>query len=202
MNWKSLGNPPDGSDEILRPEGWYYWQLGTRAWFEREYERVSADFWKYITTFRSREQRISEKPRYTELLKRCIELRNIMAKGTTRREPIDEAKGTWKAFVERPLTPDEIADALDRKLTPKDAIERLCGLVVNGYKVALSTGKDGQVCVSLTDYRKDSKTSGYTLSTWADDPGTALVLALYKHFNVLNQEWSPLIGQGKGKRIG
>lgn len=108
----------------------------------------------------------------------------------------------WKGFLERPLTADEL-EAMDGwKPKPNEIWELVEAVIEDGYQIQLSRSpKTHMASCSMTDRNAERKTAGYALGTQDDNGALALKAMLYKHFTVLQRDWTPLVGvPQKGKR--
>lgn len=108
----------------------------------------------------------------------------------------------WKGFLERPMTEAELEEMDGWKPKPNEIWELVEAVIQDGYQIQLSrSGKTGMANCSMTDRNADRKTAGYALGTADDNGALALKAMLYKHFNILQRDWLPLVGQPvKGKR--
>lgn len=117
----------------------------------------------------------------------------LLMPGKRQTAPIN-SRPEWKGFLEATLNDDQIADA--DKWTPKPAEiwELVHGLLEGGYDLSLSyQARERTVTVTLKDTKPDRATAGYAISTRDTNAPTALKLALWKHYNVLIRDWTPLL---------
>lgn len=109
----------------------------------------------------------------------------------------------WKGFLERRLTDAEL-EAFDNEVTTdEDILAATVEITYAGYDVKLSYSErlTAYTC-TLVDQDANRKTAGYALSAQDTTGREALRMALYKHFVILEQNWSSLLGGSPTVRRG
>lgn len=115
-----------------------------------------------------------------------------------RRQAKPARKPAWKGVLTLDLTAAQL-EAVDA--SPLDAAAVLAAsdrLVQEGYKLTVAwSSYHNAAQASMTDEDNDRITGGYTLSASGDDALDAWNLLLYKHYSILDQDWSRLLNAEK-----
>lgn len=102
---------------------------------------------------------------------------------------------TWKGFLERPLTEEELEACDNWKPQNEEIFEHYIAIVSSGIDVSSSySAKLKATTCTFKDQRPDSPTAGYALSARGDDAVDSLKLMIYKHTGALQGDWKPLLG--------
>lgn len=126
-----------------------------------------------------------------------------MATSKRKPTPTQTNRPEWKGFLERNLTDGELeaADAWQPK--PIQIFELVHALLEDGYDLSLSYNHNFKAATAtIKDVRESRATGGYALSAKDDNGAAALKLVLYKHFTVLDRDWSQLLDQPKRSKRG
>ena len=190
--------------EVVQPviHNGYYWLAEPRGNFERYHRLLCERLQQYLQSFGARDQRPTDKPFFRDTYARIDELERILMPTQPKSRRDNKGKGDFGKFLQRPLTDVELADCIDRKVKPTEVFNRMLAIVGDGYKVSLTVPRDGGGLASWTDISDNRPSSGYTMSTWGEDPYEALVLSIYKHVEILQGNWGELVGKSQGKRRG
>lgn len=101
-------------------------------------------------------------------------------------------QGDWKGFVQCNLGKQEKIDAkkwIEAQETSE--LEAIEPLVSDGYKVSFSQdGYHSAALCSISCVDPENTNYGFTLTGRAPDMRSALFMALYKHFIMLECDWS------------
>lgn len=138
-------------------------------------------------------------------IKRMYRLREkfTMATRTKKTNQTTYNRPDWKGFLERPMTEEELAHADEWKPKPLEIFELVHSLVEDGYDVSLSYNHNFKASTAtIKDVRESRATGGYALSAKDDTAPMALKLVLYKHYTLLNKDWSQLLDQPKRSKRG
>jgi len=131
------------------------------------------------------------------------EVLNKMAGKTRKPEVNQNERPEWKGFLDRRLTPDELAALDESKPKPSDLWAAVDTIIEDGYRFMLSYNRKTKLAsVTLTDDNPERKTAGYALSSSDVDGASALKMAVYKHMVLLERDWTPLIEQAPKARRG
>lgn len=109
----------------------------------------------------------------------------------------------WKGFLERPMSDEELEHADEWKPKPLEIFELVHAVVEDGYDLSLSYNHNFKAATAtIKDVRESRVTGGYALSAKDDTAPMALKLVLYKHFTLLEKDWSKLLDQPKRSKRG
>lgn len=131
--------------------------------------------------------------------------RELISTVTTKRKPTANTfnRPDWKGFLERPMTEEELTNADDWKPKPLEVFEFVHSVIQDGYDLSLSFNHNyGSATATLKDVREGRVTGGYALSAKDENAASALKLVLYKHFTILERDWSQLLDQPKRTKRG
>lgn len=125
-----------------------------------------------------------------------LALENIVARGKTT-APAAAAKkpGQWTDFVDIPVG-DLAMGAVHQKYGAFDASsEALVGLLEHGYRMSFSynQGNDAFIC-SVTCKAEGDVNNGCTFNAFAGTWYEAMLLALYKHYDISGGVWKKASG--------
>lgn len=108
----------------------------------------------------------------------------------------DEARQDWKGFVERRLSEAELTELDGWKCPPAATFELLSRLVFAGYRWTASYNPQRKLaCVVVTANNPDLAWNGYGMSSFDRDCYEAAKMAVFKHFFLMNEDWSTLLDQ-------
>jgi len=109
----------------------------------------------------------------------------------------------WKGFLDRKLDDTELALLDDWKPNAKQVWDLVDALITSGFRLTLSyNSKTRLASVTQIDNREKSSTAGYALSSADTDGALALKLALFKHFEILKEDWSSISDSAPRARRG
>jgi len=111
-------------------------------------------------------------------------------------KPTDANRSEWKGFVELRLSETQLTELDTWKCPPAATFELLSRLVFGGYRWTASYNPQRKLaCVVITANSPDIKWNGYGMSSFDTDCYAAAKMAVYKHFYVLNEDWTLLLDQ-------
>jgi len=146
----------------------------------------------YAASHRQSEDMFS-RPRFAERFMNLQEMYATMAGKTRTNERRNDNTPEWKGFLDRKLSDDELAGLDAWKPTAAQIWNSVDAAIQSGFRFTLSyNGKTKLASVTQIDNREKSKTAGYALSSADTDGALALKMALYKHYQVLNEDWDQL----------
>lgn len=99
-------------------------------------------------------------------------------------------KAEWKGYHKVNLSTEDAAAFDAWRVNQSVQISDFDVLANNGYKISVSYD-DYHEGVSATLYCTQQKMpwAGYTLSAWAADAESAILLLFYKHYVICQEEW-------------
>lgn len=114
-----------------------------------------------------------------------------------------DERAVWKGFLDCRLS-DEALEALDAwKPKPSEVFAVIDRMMAADYRLTLSYNKRTKLAsCTIIDDDPSRKTGGWALSTSDEDGASALKAAVYKHVNVLGEDWSPLLDTTPKSRRG
>lgn len=118
----------------------------------------------------------------------------IMARNSKKTN--DFQRDTWKGFVERRLTDQELFEATEWQFSDADMVECIVALTEVGYKFTASfNGATKAATATLHAGEPQGKSAGWALSAKGENARDALKLLMYKHYHILHEDWSELLGE-------
>jgi len=109
----------------------------------------------------------------------------------------------WKGFLDRKLDDNELAALDEWKPNAKQVWDLVDALISSGFRLTLSyNAKTKLASVTQIDNREKSVTAGYALSSADTDGALALKAALFKHFEVLKEDWTSISDSAPRARRG
>lgn len=101
----------------------------------------------------------------------------------------------WKGFIERRMSDAELEAFDNDQATDTDILAATVELAVSGYDIKLSYSERLKAFTcTLVDQDSSRKTAGYALSAQDATGREALRMACYKHFVILEGDWTHLLG--------
>lgn len=108
----------------------------------------------------------------------------------------DDARAEWKGFVELRLSDAQLTELDGWKCPPAAVFELLSRLIVSGYRWTGSYNADRKLaCVVVTANASELSWSGWGMSSFDADIYQAAKMACFKHFYLLAEDWTPLLGR-------
>lgn len=155
----------------------------------------SDDLMRAAASFRQEDDFLLHR-KYFGLLGLIRETRASMA-GTRRKPAIkDNEKAAWKGFAERRLSEDELAQLDEWRPKPSEAWGLADQLIGDGYRLTMTYNKRQKLsCCTIIDDDAGRASGGYALSSFDGDCALALKMALFKHFSLMQGDWTPLLGE-------
>lgn len=169
----------------------YHWDCNTMA---NEGARISKRLrtWFHNTDFFSNRPNMDSIARYSFALQEGI----LMAKKTTPQNTYERAE--WKGFLEYQMSDAELEAGTAWELGDADLLEGIVSLTGRGYKLTASyNAKSGAATATLMAGQEQGRLSGYALSAKGTDARDAMKLLFYKHWHILDEDWSGLLEVGK-----
>jgi hypothetical protein len=118
----------------------------------------------------------------------------------TKQQTNDQAE--WKGFLDLRMSDEQLGQLDQWKPKPSEMWDLLDGIILADYRLTLSYNKKTRLAsVTIVD-NGDRPTRGYALSTADTDGALALKAACFKHYTLLNSDWSGLLGQPQRARRG
>lgn len=117
--------------------------------------------------------------------------------------PTFASRPEYKGFLEYKLSDVELEECDGWHEKDEEIWEYVHALIENNYDVSLSySHKSKLTTVTLKDQSPTRKTAGYYLSAQDESATAAIKLAIWKHFKVLEQDWTRLLDQPVKARRG
>lgn len=125
-----------------------------------------------------------------ETLSYEIEGRLVMAKKATGQSQFNKPAYEAVKWVNRMLTEEEKERHDAAKLDPTKTFKGVLAVALQGYNIALKwDGYSNCYQATLIPFNTASGNYGFGLSARAADPHRALSLLLFKHYEVLQEDW-------------
>lgn len=165
------------------------------------YFRMSSeDLLRYITNYRQKEDgtlKATFWKRYLQAESYYLEMLGMTRKTST---PVRETTGSL-TFLNLRLTEEQLADADSQNWKATQMMAALEKALQAGLSLSFSYNTERKSANAFfADRRPNVATSNYALGAFSDDCGDALRLLLYKHFVVLSEDWSNLLGVEPARR--
>lgn len=124
--------------------------------------------------------------------KSCMELENrlLMAKKNNAPSNIQKPDYTSVKWVNRQLTSEEKEQHDSGNVRPEKIFKDLLALALSGYNIGIKwDGYSSCFQTTLIPFNTASPNYGFGLSARAADPFRAISLLLFKHYEVLQEDW-------------
>jgi len=121
-----------------------------------------------------------------------------------RKAPIQSnERPEWQGFLDLRLDDEQLALLDGWKPKPTEIWDMVDEMVEAGYRFIISYNRVTKLAsTTVMDDDIDRKTGGWGLSSSDTDGASALKMAVFKHYHVLNGDWTPLLGQPSKSRRG
>lgn len=166
--------------------------LSTRNTVGRHIE-ACADLAQYLYSYRTREDgtgKITFWKRYWAC-ERSYEEMFGMPKQTRKLQ--QETRGQLR-FLNVRLTDEQLKEADEWEVKPVQVWAALDHALHAGLSLSFSYNSERKTASAMfIDRREESEAANWALSAFSDDCKDALKLLLYKHFELLKEDWIPLL---------
>lgn len=164
------------------------------------FRMASEDLVRYITNYRQREDgtlKATFWKRYLQAESLYLEMIGMPRKTGT---PVRDTTGSL-TFLNLRLTEEQLADADEQHWKPTQILAAMEKALMTGLALSFSYNAERKTANAFfADRRPGLPTSNYALGAFSDDCGDALRLLLYKHFVVLSEDWTELLGVEPARR--
>lgn len=120
-----------------------------------------------------------------------LENRILATKKTNPESTTSKPNLSSTVWINRQLTDDEKEQHDTGNITPQNTFKSLLQAVLQGYNISVKWDAYSSCFqATLIPYNTASPNYGYGLSARASDPHRALSLLFFKHYEVLQENWS------------
>jgi len=125
---------------------------------------------------------------FTQSYVECL----YMSKRATK--PLAQSVPGNLVFVNFRLSPEQLAEYDDLKITPAQVMSTLTATLMEGYRFSCSYNPEKkQANAMIVNVQADSPAFNHALSAFSGDCADAVKLVLYKHVHLLGGDWTALL---------
>jgi len=173
-----------------------------RTWRGERYHRscnamasAAGRFSQRLSTWYNANDYFDNRTTFENIARYSIEKDMVTRMPAKRKTTEFNRESTWKGFLEYRLSDLELIDADETVVSDEEMLESVIRLLETGYKFTASysaTTKTATATLQAGDALP--KLTGWALSAKGSNGRDALKLLLYKHFECLKEDWTPLLG--------
>lgn len=170
-----------------------HWRILTTKAHAGAARLYAEDCWRYLYSYRQADNGYTKHTFLSRFL--SFESNLLRATNMARTKPQAHTNNSVQlSFLDMRLTPEQLSEVDDLKMSAAQAMTALTSAVMSGLSFSFSYNAERKTANAMfADKRPDSAAFGFALSAFSDDCQDALKLLLYKHYNLLNGDWSSVL---------